>query len=98
MVKWLGLLKPYRWPILIGSLTVLVLVARASGARSVAQKIERKILRAQVKRNAEVAKKDVEIVLEARSRRTDALKEIEDTGDSTIFRDPNSMRRNRNED
>lgn len=39
-----------------------------------------------------IADKDVEITEQTRSRRTDALKEIRNTGDSSVFSDPNRLR------
>ena len=39
-----------------------------------------------------VMEKDVEITEQTRSRRVDALKELEDTGSSDVFLDPNKLR------
>lgn len=48
--------------------------------------------RAKATRARVIAEKDNEIEEQTRSRRTDALKEIKDTGRADIFADPNKLR------
>jgi hypothetical protein len=56
-------------------------------------KTERDQATAQARKRQEIMHADNEIEEQTRSHRVDLLKELDDTGDSSVFSDPNSLRK-----
>ena len=83
--------------ILGGLLTASVLLLKIFGSRMKRLEKQRDRATAQANKQREVMEADVDIEEQTRSRRVDALKELDDTGDSSLFSDPNRLRRKRND-
>ena len=86
-------LKVYGFAILAGALTVFGFLARIfflqnqnTKLRQRAEHYEAKATRARI-----VADKDNELEAQARSRRSDAKKEIETDSNSSVFRNPDGL-------
>ena len=79
------------------ALSVLAFFVRLKVVANQRDKARDKALRESARANhvTEVAKKDIEREQRTESRRAEARNEIEDTGSTTAFRNPNSLRRNR---
>ena len=87
-----GRLKTYLIAGLSALVGVLALVATVFGRSAKKQKKRADKAQAQATKQRIVMEKDVEITEQTRSRRADALKELEDTGESDVFNDPNKLR------
>ena len=84
-------LKAYWWAVVAGVIAVMAgiikfLTHRNSQLRERAEHAEAYAKRAKV-----VAERDNEIERETRSQRAEVKREIEDSGDSTAFRNPNEL-------
>lgn len=80
--------------ILSGLVGFLVFLLSIFGARTRRLKQRNRQLEASYQKSREVIQKDLEITEQTRARRVDALKELDETGESSIFNDPNSLRDN----
>ena len=89
------MIKSRVWLILSGLVIVLASLLGISGSRIKRLKERNRQLRQEVNHRQRVMESDVKIEEQSRSRRADAIKEIKDTGDSELFRDPNRLRRPR---
>ncbi len=83
--------------ILGGLLTASVFLLQIFGSRMKRLKRQKEQAEAQADKLQIVMEQDNEIEEQTRSRRADALKEINDSGDSSIFDDANKLRRKRND-
>ena len=78
--------------ILGGLLAVSVFLLKIFGSRMKRLKKQKERLQAHAERVANVMNADLEIEEQTRSRRTDALKELQESGDSELFNDPSKLR------
>ena len=90
-------LKGYLYAAAGIALTIIAFLARTAllkkqrdSARDASEYYKAKAVRAKV-----IAEADNEIEEQSRTRRVDALRELEDTGGSDLFRDPNRLRNNK---
>jgi len=84
-------IKNYALAALAALVGILAILAKYMGAKSKRLEIERDYLKARVNRDRVVAEKDNEIEEQTRSRRADAIKELEDTGASDALRHPDGL-------
>ena len=89
----LGTLKTKALLFLSGLVPILIGLLTLSGRRSKRLKKERDTATDAANHAADVMNADNEIDSQTTSRRADVLKEISDTGDSSIFSDPNELRK-----
>jgi len=78
--------------ILAGLLTASVFLLQIFGSRMKRLEKQKEKLQAHVTKTRIILERDNEIEEQTRSRRTDALKELDETGSSELFTNPGSLR------
>lgn len=89
----LATLKAYATSIMGMIVAILGILAGYYRSKANAQEMARKEAEKRLVRHKEITARDDEIEEQTRSRRTDALKELQDTGDSELYRNPNLLRK-----
>ena len=87
----LGKLKLYWWAIVAGIMAVMAAIIKFLTHRNSQLREKAEYAEAYAHRAKVIVDRDNELEAQARSHRAEVKREIEDTGDSSDFRDPNKL-------